>query len=140
MPRSAQPSKVSVVKSPFWFTPHAAIWGHGAGGRLHIATLQPDITDKTELLTSISHQLAFPNGPAQSWDSLAHGLRDLAWLRAGLVVLFHRRTPRLSDGLLAGYLDALVRAHQSRPDTSPHLRVVFPLESWNSIQSLLPPS
>jgi hypothetical protein len=116
------------------------MWCSAGAGRVHIATLQPDIRDRHTLVSALCNQLALPDGAGQSWDTLTAALRDLSWLETPTVVVFHRRAPRLPDGPLAGYLDALVRAHLDRPGRSPTLRVVFPLEAWATIDALLPPS
>ncbi len=124
---------------PFWFTPHGATWFPAEPRRVHVATVPRRPGTRDALLTALARELDFPDGPSRSWDAFATALLDLRWLDADDVVLVHRRLPDLPRTVLSGYLDALVRAHASRPAASPRLVVVFPSRLFDEAVALMPP-
>jgi len=138
MPTSAPRNSPAPPKSPFWFTPGSALFGQALGARAHATLIPSAAEDRLALFAALSDDLAFPAGPPRSWDGLAEALRDLRWLACDAVILLHRGLPRLPDSILAGYLDTLLRAAWDRPTGVPKLHIVFPLDTWVDVDSLLP--
>lgn len=125
--------------APFWFTPQAATWWPDRNRRLFVANAPTKPAHKDGLMQALADELRFQAGAARSWDALTEALRDLSWLRCDDVVLIHRRIPDLPRGLLAGYFDALMRAHSNRARSAPKLHIVFPIELWSDVTALSPP-
>jgi hypothetical protein len=130
---------IALPHQPFWFTPHGATWFPADPRRVHVATVPRRPGSRDALLAALARELEVPDGPPRSWDALTLQLRDLRWLGVDDVVIVHRRLPELPNTVLSGYLDALVRAHDGRPSTSPRLAVVFPSRLYADAAALMPP-
>lgn len=88
----------------------------------------PYVGSKKDLLVKLKEQLSFPYF-GYNWDALDEVLCDLEWIINKRIVLFHEKTPSLSEDDLKIYLDILqnaVSVHRERGVQE--LIVAFPEE------------
>jgi RNAse (barnase) inhibitor barstar len=92
------------------------------------ARVPAGITSKMDLLLALQAALRFPSYFGRNWDALDECLRDLSWLPAGSVGLFHEDVPLVNDrASLQTYVSILRRAMDTWAATKERqLFVVFP--------------
>lgn len=93
-----------------------------------VAVVGPKLSTREELFGSIAKQLGFPSYFGMNWDALEECLRDLSWVEARKVVIWHDALPEaLGEDELRIYLQVLSScAKHWTPNKSHELTVIFP--------------
>ena len=99
-----------------------------AANRL-VAVIPAGMTTAPELLAALAKGLCFPAWFGNNWNALSDCLRDLGWIEAGTIVIFHEDRPALPAADLEIYLDVLAEAVASwQPGEAHALEVWMPQE------------
>lgn len=100
--------------------------------------MNPDISEKMELLSALKYQLWLPSYFGNNWDALYDCLCDFRWIPFHKIVIDHEKLPNLDDNALQAYLEILRDAIMSWKGDNRHcLEVVFQATEMERIEKLL---
>jgi hypothetical protein len=101
---------------------------------LHLVIV-PAVRSKSELLKTIAQGLQAPSWFGLNWDALEEGLRDLSWIRAPKVVIYHTAVPNIPEDELRTYLSILEMAGiSSKRSNTNSLQAIFPPEARRIVE------
>ncbi len=103
-----------------------------------IVTLPVEYSRREIMLTSISRQLSFPEYFDGNWDALSDCLRDLSWIEAKNIILWHWCVPLSNRDELRIYLEVLIDCIWDwKKDEKHELIAIFPTSFQLEANSLL---
>jgi hypothetical protein len=120
----------SVPAAGFQFGPTASVPSEGI-----LVRVPASIRSKRKLMRVLAEQLSFPPYFGHNWDALEECLKDLSWLPAGELQIWHSDLPLTpASEERQTYLRILQAvAAKWQGDRTQRLKIIFPAESRSEV-------